>query len=254
MRAQSTSRGGRVLTAILAAGAALAAGQAVSTAGTYTTPDQTRQTANLVFKNERPGKPTGLTLDIDYVNPADPEAKPPAVRRVVTVLAKGARYDTSVPELCEASDAELQAMGESACPQGSKVGKGEVTVDSGFPGPGRIVNATVDFFNNTKELIFLNTVSGTEARTVIRGQMTRRKITTDVQMLPGTPPDGGAIDTVHIDDRRIVAGKGAERSAYITTPGRCPRDGDWTNRVRFTYSDGVTQVVKSDSPCEDPKR
>ena len=35
---------------------------------------------------------------IDYVNPDDRDAKPPAVRRVVEVLASGSRIDTSVPE------------------------------------------------------------------------------------------------------------------------------------------------------------
>jgi hypothetical protein len=36
---------------------------------------------------------------------------------------------------------------------------------------------------------------------------------------------------------------------YITTPPACPPSGTWTNRVGFTYFDGVTQTVESGSAC-----
>jgi hypothetical protein len=65
-----------------------------------------RQAASLTFTNETPRKPTGLTFLVDYVNPDDPSAKPPAVREVVTTLARGAAYDISAPDLCRASNAE----------------------------------------------------------------------------------------------------------------------------------------------------
>jgi hypothetical protein len=231
----------------LAAVAAMAAFAAlvlvpVSFGGT----DTDRQTVKLTFNKHRPGKASGLTFDIDYVNPADPQAKPPAVRRVVTQLARGARFDTSVPDACTASDAELMASGEAACPPGSKVGEGVVTVDTGVPGPNRFVTADVDLLNNTDQLIFVNTLRGGSARTIIRGKVNGRTTTTDAGMLPGTPPDGGSIDTVHIELRRLAEGAGA----YIRTPRRCPRSHRWKNRVTFTYADGVTQSVKSPSPCK----
>ncbi|SRR6266540_2589951 len=226
--------------AVLALGAASAL---AGDAGSY-------QRAKLKLTNRTPGKSTGLRLGIDYTNPSDPEAKPPAVRRVVLTLARGARIDTAAPEACTASDPELMAMGESACPPGSVVGKGVVTVDTGMPGPERYVTADVAFFNNDHELIYLNTVRGSEARTVIRAVVRRRVVVTDAPMLPGTPPDGGAIDTVHVHFPALSRRVDGVRHSYATTPRSCPARGFWKNRLEFTYDGDVTQTVTSHSPCE----
>src|SRR4051794_40760671 len=70
-----------------------------------------RQSATAVFTASRPGQSTGIGLAIDYVNPDDPDAKPPAVQRVVTRLQPGTSIDTTVPARCQASDPELMARG-----------------------------------------------------------------------------------------------------------------------------------------------
>lgn len=229
---------------------ALTAIAAVATAG-Y---DGSRQSASFTLIEERPGRSTGEQFAFDYVNADDPSAKPPAVRRVVTVLPRGAHYDVSVPESCEATDAELMLAGGAACPPGSSVGGGVITVDTGLPGPARSVTADVEFFNNAAdpegEFIYLNTVRGTPLRLVIRADVTRRRTVTSAGLLPGTPPDGGAIDTVEVgvsNISRVIDGK---RRNYITTPPRCPRRGEWKTRVEFTYADGVTQSVPSRNPCK----
>ena len=216
--------------------------------------DGSRQAASFKLTETRPAASTAARLQVDYVNPDDPAAKPPAVRQVVTILPRGARYDPSVPGSCTASDAELTLLGAEACPRESAIGGGVVTVNTGLPGPERIVTADVEFFNNAQdpdgELIFLNTVRGSGARTVIRADVTGRRTITDAGMLPGTPPDGGAIDTVDVrlaEVSRLVDGT---RRSYITTPRRCPRSGVWVTRVRFTYADGVTQTVPTANPCE----
>ena len=209
-------------------------------------PPDSRQSARAKFTTALPHHATGLRLKIDYVNPEDESAKPPAVRRVETILARGSRIDTSVPELCEASDAQLMAQGESACPDGSQVGDGVLTIDSGFPGPGRFVTADVLFLNNTDELIFLSTVRGTGARVVTRASVGQRSTTSEAPMLPGTPPDGGAIDTVRVRLRSIEKAG----DAYITTPKNCPEGGRWVNRIRFTYADDVSQAVRSRNGCD----
>jgi hypothetical protein len=213
-----------------------------------------RQEASFTLSEQRTGRATAERFVFDYVNPDDPEAKPPAVRRVVTVLPRGARYDASVPGSCTASDARLMLEGGSVCPADSAIGGGVVTVDSGVPGPGRIVTADVEFFNNATdaegELIYLNTVRGSSARTVIRADVTGRRTITDAGMLPGTPPDGGAIDTVDLTVAEVSRKIDGERRNYITTPPRCPKRGHWNTRVHFTYGDGVTQTVKSASDCK----
>lgn len=205
-----------------------------------------RQTASFEFTTPAPGSPSGTVLEVDYVNPADPKAKPPAVRRVVTTLAPGARYDTSVPALCTASDAELMARGAAACPAASKIGFGSLRFDTGVPGPGRLVDADIDLLNNTDELILLNTVRGSSSRVVSRAPIEGRRIVSDVPMLPGTPPDGGALDTTRFEDFTI----GAAQRGYVVTPPECPPSGHWTNSVSFTYADGATETVESRSPCE----
>ena len=59
--------------------------------------------------------------------------------------------------------------------------------DVGVPGPGRIVTADTEFFNNAEdpegEFIYLNTVRGTGARTVVRADVTRRRTITTSPML-----------------------------------------------------------------------
>ena len=54
-----------------------------------------------------------------------------------------------------------------------------ITVDTGVPGPGRIVTADTEFFNNAEdpegEFIYLNTIRDTGARTVLRADVTERR-------------------------------------------------------------------------------
>ncbi len=203
-----------------------------------------RQDASLLLTNTKPATPTGLELRIDYVNPSDPAAKPPAVRRVVETLARGARFDTAAPELCTATDLELMILGAAACPPGSVVGTGEIVLDTGIPGA-RALSSAVTFLNNTGELIFLASLPPAPVRLVIRASQEERTAISDAPFLPGTLPDGAAIDTVEVDLDRIAT----ERGSYITTPRRCPRTRRWTNRTTFTYADGATETVATRQRC-----
>ena len=212
------------------------------------------QTSSYTLSEKRTARPTAERFQFDYVNPDDPDAKPPAVTQVVTILPRGARYDTSAPGSCTASDEELELQGAAACPADSAIGGGVVTVDTGAPGPGRIVTADVEFFNNAEdpdgEFIYVNTIRGSGARTVIRADVTRRRTITNVDMLPGTPPDGGAIDTVDVTVAKVVRRVGGKRRAYITTPRRCPRSRRWIAKVRFSYGDDYSQTVATPNRCK----
>jgi hypothetical protein len=229
----------------------LACGVVLALWGTATTGAQTgaRQSATAKFVKQRPGVPSGLRFRVDYVNPNDPNAKPPAVSKVVETLARGARFDTSVPERCEATDAELLRLGEGACPPGSKVGTGYIRIDTGFPEPNRFLEEDVAFLNNTNELIFLTTDRAYGVRFVSRATVQGRRLTSSAPPLPGTPPDGGAIDVVRTHLAQISKVAGGEVRGYITTPLRCPQSHRWVNSLRFTYADGVTQSVASPSRC-----
>jgi hypothetical protein len=222
-------------------------------AGVASAGDGARQTSSYTLSSTLPGQSTAERFQFDYVNPDDPEAKPPAVRRVVTILPHTARYDPSVPGSCTAGDEELMLRGAAACPPDSAIGGGVVTVDTGAPGEGGIVTADTQFFNNAEdpdgEFIYLNTVRGSGARTVIRADVTLRKTVTDVDMLPGTPPDGGAIDTVDVEVANVSRVVDGKRRHYITTPRRCPRDRRWIARVSFVYEGGVEQTVPTVNRC-----
>jgi hypothetical protein len=213
------------------------------------------QTSSYTLSQERPNKSTSERFLFDYVDPANQEGKPPAVRKVTTILPKGARYDTAVPLSCEASDDQLMLAGGSACPDASRIGGGVVTVDTGGPEPGRIVTADVEFFNNAPdEFIYLNTIRGSSARTIIRAEVTDRLTITETGMLPGTPPEGGSIDTVDVTVEGVSRKLDGKRRNYITTPRRCPKDRTWTTRVRFEYDGGVAQTVPTENPCRKPRR
>jgi hypothetical protein len=208
-----------------------------------------RQSAELTFLEREPGTPTALDLDIDYVNPQDPSAKPPAVRRVVEELAVGAQIDTSIPARCSATDAQLMAQGPAACPADSRVGQGTVTIDTGLPEPGRFIVADTVFLNNTNQLILVSTERGSGARVVTRAVAEGRRIITELAALPGAPPDGGAIDVVDFRLNQVSREIGGVRRGYITTPGDCPESQSWRNTITFTYADGVSQTTSTDSSC-----
>lgn len=209
-----------------------------------------RQTATLAFEQDRPGRATAVGLSIDYVNPSDPAAKPHAVQKVVLSFASGTTIDTSVPALCQASNAELMANGPGACPAASRVGGGELDLDSGAPDPARILPFAVTMLNNRGELILLlESKADPRTRIVARGVIDGATITTEVSPVPGGPPDGfTAIKRVRLRVDSISAGG----RSYVATPGSCPSERVWTSTVAFTYrADGVSQTVSSSSPCAD---
>ena len=196
---------------------------------------------------KQPGASAPLRLDIEYVNPDDPSAKPPAVQTVVEKLAAGTKIDTSVPDRCTASDPELIAQGASACPPGSIVGGGKVNLDSGIPGPARIFHFNVTELNAENELILLfESTDVPGQRTPSHAAIKGATITAESPPIPGGPPDGfTAIKSVHLTVNAVT--KGGKN--YVTTPSTCPASGSWTNSITFTYRDGKTETRTSNSPC-----
>jgi hypothetical protein len=226
---------------------AIALGVLAAQAGAVSEPQ--RQTYRDVFTTDVPGASTGRTYEIHWVNPEDPEGKPPAFSHLHIELAEGARFDTSAVPYCESSDAELMASGASACPAASKVAYDETLLDSGAEGPARYFTTDIEFLNNRDELIVLATVRENGARVVLRGKVGENTIDLDVPMLPGTPPDGAAAKRqLGWWDPHSSVRDGSQLN-YLTTPPTCPESGFWVNRATYTYRDGVEQTVASPSPC-----
>jgi len=223
-------------------GAGLAICAAIFLAAAPAAAGADRQTASAQFTSKVAGVSTGLEIEIDYMNPEDPEAKPPAVREILLRLARPSRIDTGALPACEADNATLQASGASACPD-SRLGGGQVVLDTGLPEPGRFLANDVTLLNATGELIALFQEQESGARLATRAVIDGDKIITTAPFLPGSPPDGAAVDTVSETFEQ------AATTGYLTTPGRCPSRGFWRNRLRFTYDDGTVQKVLSPSPC-----
>lgn len=231
---------GRGLTRIVVAAALLAAAVPASASAQ----SGSRQSFDLTFTSTTPGTSAGFSQKIDYVNPADAQAKPPAVQTIVVTLPDGAAIDTSVPEQCTAPDPVLIAQGADACPEASRVGGGTIVLDTGAPGPARLVRNDVTLLNNQGEMIFLLEDQQSGGRTVTRAVVSGRSITSEVPPIPGGPPDGfTAIDTVDLEVRAVSR----DGTAFVSTPPTCP--GEWTSSAMFTYRDGVSQTVTSGSPC-----
>jgi hypothetical protein len=207
------------------------------------------QSASLRFIESTPGRPSGYRVRIDYMNPDDPQGKPPSVRRVVEIFPPGTRIDTGAPARCGATDAELMAVGRSACPKGSIVGTGFITLDTGVPGPGRYLKEDVTFLNNTNQLIYINRDRTNGARVVVRAKVRDGRVITEAPLLPGAGTDGSAIDRVRANFPKLVRIRDGHRHAYVTTPQRCPDQGSWVTRVRFSYHDGTTQTESTRNRC-----
>jgi hypothetical protein len=208
-----------------------------------------RQRVSDTFTTTEPGASAGRRFEVDFTNPADPQAKPPAVSKVELALHPGSRFDTAAIPRCAAGDAELQIAGEGACPQGSRLGQNVVVVDTGFTGPGRFVTTDFTFFNAKDELILLGTERGSGARLVLRGRIRENTLTIDLPPLPGTPPDGGADKSERATFLAASSVRDGRAVHYLTTPPTCPAGGRWTNRVTYTYRDGVRQTATTESPC-----
>ena len=236
---------GRLLAVGLAAAAAVAGAGATSDGQ----PSAGRQTATAVFDQRLPGRSAAVALAIDYVNPDDAGGKPHAVRRVVNELPPGTTIDTSVPERCGASDAQLMASGPAACPAGSRVGGGEVVLDTGNPGPARLYENNVTLLNGQDQLILLlESKSEPPNRFVSRAAVDGTRVVSEVPPVPGGPPDNfTAIKRVRLATQAVSTGG----RNYATTPASCP-SGGWRSTHTFEYRDGRVETVTNDSPCQEP--
>src|SRR3954469_12343829 len=199
---------------------------------------------DLSFGARTPAAATLMAIRIVYKNPDDPNAAPSPQRRIVIELPQGTRIDGDAVPVCTASDAELQALGPSACPAGSRVGGGtaELRTDGG-PAFDPFID-DVDIFNGGKELVELFTHQRDGVRIGVgRRQMTSPDTLTETPPpQPGAPPDFES--SVRVLDFKFAA------SPFITTPASCPADGQWRSKLTFDTADGHTYTASSTTPCD----
>lgn len=211
-----------------------------------------RATVDISTTTKRPHSSGGFTYTATYHDAADPDADPPALRRIVIDGPRGTRSDTTVTTQCNATDQELKNQGESACPADSRIGSGWVDVRILGVGKSRF-DTTI--FNGRGEQIELVKFAGGGAgvaRSEIHGGDVDGPVPTC--LTGGQPPEDCPSDQVTIlsqslSTEPISVGKGPERRNYLTTPRRCPRTEFWRTGIDLHFADGTVDHVVSRQPC-----
>ncbi|HEX8083244.1 MAG TPA: hypothetical protein VF529_03075 [Solirubrobacteraceae bacterium] len=219
--------------AALSAAAALLAVAAPAFAGE-------RAALAMPFTATTPGTQTGLTMDLRYMNPDDPNAKPPTISKLAFFLPEGTRLDPTALPVCEASDQEIQARGRDACPAESLVGTGTLDVWLGAPGDPQRTDLAL--FNGPSQIIEILLFEGTNTtaafeRLFIEGAVIRAN---PAQVPPNAPPEDRAAASHIVWDIPAHGG-------YLVTPRAC--DGKWTVRGEFEFADGSRASTASDQAC-----
>ena len=240
-----------MLVLVLGAAAVMPAGAAaIPVTGPHETVDITTSTT-------QPDSPAGLTYAATYRNPTNPNADPPALRRLVISLPAGTHIDTSVPARCDASDEELRVLGDAACPPGSRVGSGQATVD--IVGLGRMTFNTTLFnaADQQIELVESGNALGSYGvvHTYVHGTTLDGPVPTC--LTGGEPPDGCPFDQItllsnHLTVLPVTVGAGASQRSYGSTPPTCPPSGRWQGPVTFYYADGTVETVVMQARCTRP--
>ncbi len=183
------------------------------------------------------------------MNPDDPAAKPYAVDRAVIQTAPGWVFDDEAIPQCNASDAELIAQGDAACPPGSEVQTGTVELDTGspFPFPPRQVSVRTVTYNADGGLVSLAEGQSPPTRTVGRTKIDGETVTVEYPDFPGGPPDNQSAMKYMVTSGPATVGAGGR--PHMRAPAYCPPSGRWVTRFRFIYHDGAEQTAAPETPC-----
>ena len=162
-------------------------------------------------------------------------------------MPRGARFNGSATPPCTASDQQIQAEGNAACPPASKIGSGTIQTMMGFPTDPETADITA--FNWGKGTVEIVTAPGTGRTLAIdRGDFTGPgELTNHPPKAPGGPPDfETAVSSLDLNYEDVVR---SGHAAFITTPPSCPADGSWISHVRYSTADGRSYHAFSRTPC-----
>jgi hypothetical protein len=197
------------------------------------------------FSAKRPNAATAIHLKILYKG-RDPQGKPSPIEKIVLKAPRGTRFDSSALPRCHASDQELLAYGDSACPAASRLGSGTLTAMTGFPGPGATVVTHVTIYNTaTGNVELVKEASSGKPVATDRFRIEGRTWTAHPPDTPGGPPDGKTAV-------RRIDFTYAPKARWAVTPRGCPSSRSWRSGGAFTYADGVTAKVPDRTPCRRP--
>lgn len=198
----------------------------------------------LRFAEQRPATATAWNLHLRYKAPGDPEAKPYAIRRLILRPPAGARMNVDTHPACDATNAEIQVLGDAACPAESRIGTGVLTVMSGFGPPFDPYATDLSLFSTRDGMIEVLKDKLGLVVAIERLEIEDGALTLTPAVVPGGPPDY-KMAARDIDWRMTSAG-------WLTTPASCPATGQWTSTGTFTFDDGATVTETASTPCPPP--
>jgi hypothetical protein len=217
-----------------------------------------REDLNQSFTAKRPSKATGLAFTAHYHAAGDPKGNPPFLRDMTFYPPRGFRYDTSVPDRCTATDAQLAALGPAACPAGARLGGGTTDGIFFYPFSDQIFDRfhhNLHILNNANEQIIL---VESEGYTVQRGKM-RPDGSIDFQSttcFPAPPAGVPCADDyiMQLANDTLIPRYVKDGHSYATTPPRCPSRHYWRTKIHFEWTDGSVDDVVSRQPCKPRRR
>ncbi len=230
-----------VLLAVLVAAVAAPVGEASASS---------KLIADLQLNSPDPGTPTGATLHLVW--PSDgPGGKPKPEVKGVFELPAGTEINENAVPACTASDTELEVEGGAACPSGSGIGPGEISLLTGLGPPVDPVFLDDQWFHGPGQIFALITPRGLPRPilAVNRVQIQGASFVAAPSLPPGYPP---GTKTVPKQSDQTIDKRVSAAGAFITTPPTCPAGGRWIAHATVTYDDGSVDRATSATRCNRP--
>ena len=246
-----------VLAALIAASVAFAQG---------TTTLEVKTSPNKASKSKSKLRPIRLEINVGFGNADAAAPQPPYLRKVVIRFNEGGTYNGKLFPKCKAS--ALLARGPSACPKGSKIGKGTATAAAQPVIPS--VNAVLTLFNGEPKggvpTVIIYAVPDISSPLTIVGTVKKGpKVSCggggrcdyvlsfdvpDIPTLPGQP--NAAVQTTRTKTDLVYVKKRKRgktvKIPLIGAPTKCT--GKWYADSNVTFGDGSTATAQASAACK----
>lgn len=204
------------------------------------------QTADIKLSSSKANSSTGTSSSITATESDPSVVQPLAASNVVVHFPSGTKFNTKVPPICTASQAQqIQSTNGAVCKK-ALVGTGTATANV-KPLLQTDVSLSIQAFNGQNKLYFyLLPQGGVGNPLLLTGTLSGNKLTTPVPRIEAVGGSGVfAVLTSFVLKTKAIKKNG---QAYATTPKTCT--GTWKTTTDFTYIDGSTATVPASQPCK----
>ncbi len=197
-------------------------------------------TFEMTYSPTKARSSAGIDTRMTWSDPGEPGGKPKRVTKIALLFNRGTKIDTAAVTRCRASDAAVLRQGTAACPRSSRIGSAtsKLTTGSGPP-----ADTQISFLNARKQIIVLVRTAG-RTLAVYRDDIKGTRVTVNLAL-----PSSLALLELHATINAHGRGHGKKRRTYFRNPPSCPRGGEWTTNVIFSYADGSMQKLSDGTPC-----